>query len=108
MSGETIGELEHLILLTILNHPDGGTALNVRRTLAEQAGRSITRGALYRALDRLGEKGLITWEVDEPTEGRGGHSRRIYQVSPTGLAVLRDRREALQRLWAGAAGALGA
>ncbi len=103
MPNESVGELEHLILLTILNHPEEATAMRLRGTLAEKAGRKITRGALYRSLDRLGEKGLITWEVLEPTQDRGGHAKRVYCVSASGVATLRDRREALERLWAGAA-----
>ena len=102
MPAETIGELEHLILLTILNHPEEGTALNIRRTLEAQADRRLTRGALYRALDRLADKGFIRWEVHEPTAERGGHTRRVYEVSPAGLAVVQERRAALERLWAGA------
>ena len=102
MPADSIGELEHLILLTILNHPDEGSALNIRRTLESQAGRTVTRGALYRSLDRLGEKGLIQWEVQEPSADRGGHARRLYRVSPAGLDVIRERRAALERLWAGA------
>jgi len=107
MPNESIGELEHLILLTILNHPEEATALRLRGTLADKAGRKITRGALYRSLDRLGDKGLITWQVDEPTERRGGHARRLYTVSPRGMEVLRHRREALERLWVGASEAFG-
>jgi DNA-binding PadR family transcriptional regulator len=107
MPSESIGELEHLVLLTILNHPSEATALRLRETLADQAGRRITRGALYRSLDRLGEKGLITWQVDEPSEERGGHARRVYTVSHNGMEVLRHRREALERLWAGASEAFG-
>lgn len=107
MSHDSIGELEHLILLTILNHPGEASALRIRATLDEQAHRRITRGALYRSLDRLGEKGLIDWSVDEPTPERGGHTRRLYTVSADGMEVLQERRAALERLWAGAGASLG-
>ncbi len=105
MPRDSIGELEHLILLTILNLRDGASAPRVREVLALEADRRVTRGALYRSLDRLGEKGLIEWSVVEPSAERGGHAKRFYRVSPVGMEVLRSRRAALERLWAGASGA---
>ena len=105
MGRESIGELEHLILLGILALGEDASALKVRTRLEEE-GRAVTRGALYRSLDRLGEKGLIGWAVLDPTDARGGHPKRIYTVSDSGLEVLRDRRATLERLWASAAGAL--
>ncbi len=106
MGRESIGELEHLILLAILTRGDDAHAMGIRETLEEE-GRRITRGALYRSLDRLGEKSLIEWSVLEPSEERGGHSRRIYAVAPAGLELVRRRRETLERLWAAADGAMG-
>lgn len=102
MGRESIGELEHLILLAILAVGPGATAIAVRRRLDEE-GRGITRGALYRSLDRLGEKGLIEWEVEEPSADRGGHARRTYRVGTSGLEILRERRATLERLWSEAA-----
>lgn len=102
----SIGELEHLILLAILNLRDRASALEIRQTLVETANRSISRGALYRSLDRLGEKGLVDWETHEPSPERGGHTKRIYGLSEVGMKAVRERRAALQRLWDGAPGAL--
>ena len=106
MAPESIGELEHLILLTILNLADGASAIRIRTVLESESDRRLTRGALYRSLDRLGEKGLIDWNKVEPTMDRGGHAKRFYRVSASGMAVVRSRRDTLERLWAGAAGAL--
>jgi DNA-binding PadR family transcriptional regulator len=99
---ESIGELEHLILLAILALRENATAIRVRRRL-ETEGRGITRGALYRSLDRLGEKELIEFRVEEPSAERGGHAARLYSVSTAGLDVVRERRATLERLWADAA-----
>jgi DNA-binding PadR family transcriptional regulator len=102
MGRESIGELEHLILLTIAALGTDASALAIRRRL-DSEGRGITRGALYRSLDRLGEKGLILWNAEEPSPDRGGHVRRIYDLSPDGLDTVRERRATLERLWADAA-----
>ncbi len=102
MGRDTIGELEHLILLAIAALGPEAGALEIRRRLGAE-GRSLTRGALYRALDRLGEKGLIAWEVEEPDPDRGGHPRRVYDLASEGRDVVRERRATLERLWADAA-----
>ena len=105
MGRESIGELEHLILLAVAALGAEAVALGIRRRL-EAEGRGLSRGALYRSLDRLGEKSLIEWTVDEPEADRGGHTRRVYRLSPDGVAVLRERRSTLESLWADAAEAL--
>lgn len=107
MPRESVGELEYLILLAILALGMDATAPSVRGLLTDE-GRRLTRGALYRALDRLGEKALIAWEADAPDGDGGGHTRRRYAVTPAGRGVVRQRRETLERLWAGAAQALDA
>ena len=102
MGRDSIGELEYLILLAIAALGARGSALAIRHRL-EKEGRKMTRGALYRSLDRLGEKGLLEWDVQEPTEDRGGHVRRVYALSASGLKAIQERRETLERLWADAA-----
>ena len=85
----SIGELEQVVLLTLLRLDDDTSARHIRLELERGAGRRISRGALYRTLDRLGEKGLLEWELLEPTPARGGHPRRIFRVTPEGLQALR-------------------
>lgn len=105
MSRESVGELEYLILLAILALNDDATAPAVRGLLTAE-GRRLTRGALYRSLDRLGAKALIHWAAEPPGPDEGGHTRRRYGVTTAGRQVVRERRATLERLWAGAEGAL--
>ncbi len=97
----SIGELEQMVLLVLLQLVDDTSARRVRQELERNAGRKISRGALYRTLDRLGEKGLLEWELLEATPERGGHPRRAFKVTPDGLAALRESRSTLLRLWTG-------
>jgi DNA-binding PadR family transcriptional regulator len=72
----------------------------LRSRLDELAGRSVSRGALYRTLDRLEEKGWVDWTVDdEDVPERGGHPRRRFRVTPEGVEVLQASRATLLRLW---------
>ena len=88
-------------MLSLLYLEDEGYAPNVLADLQVRVGRSVSRGALYRSLDRLEEKGFLEWRLDAPTADRGGHSRRRYRVTRPGMAALRSSRDALLTLWGG-------
>lgn len=92
------GEFEHLVLLSVLRHDGGATARDIRDTLAERAGRTSSRGALYATLDRLDEKGWIGWAAAESAPERGGVPARRVVLTEAGLAVARERQRAVRRL----------
>ena len=96
-----IGEFEQLVLLTILQLVDNAHALPLRERLGQIGGRKVARGALYRTLDRLKEKGYVDWDIEEDVPKRGGHPRRRFSVTKNGVAALKASREALMELWTG-------
>ena len=96
-----LGEFEQLVLLTLLQLGDEGYALPLRRELSRVAGRSVSRGALYRTLERLERKKYLAWETEEDVPKRGGHPRRRFSVTPEGISALRASRTALMELWSG-------
>jgi DNA-binding PadR family transcriptional regulator len=103
-----VGEFEQLVLLSLLHLGDEGYALKLRAELSTIANRNISRGALYRTLDRLEDKGMVEWELEETDiPERGGKPRRRFAVSKTGIAALRESRDTLLRLWSGLAEVLG-
>lgn len=91
-----LGEFELLVLLSILRQKEAPYANRVREDLEANAERRVTRGALYRTLDRLTEKGFLAWELD-PSEvpERGGHPMRRLLVTEDGLAAVRQARDVL-------------
>lgn len=97
-----LGEFELLVILSILRHADAPYANRVREDLETHAGRSVTRGALYRTLDRLTEKGLLTWElVPSEIPERGGHPMRRLLVTEAGRAAVREARDILSAYFDG-------
>jgi len=96
-----LGEFEQMVLLAVLQLDDNGYAIAVRHELEERARRSVSRGALYRTLERLEEKGLVRWSLEDDTPDRGGHPRRRFEVTEDGIEALRTSREALFALWDG-------
>jgi len=107
MTTPTLGELEQVVLLTILRLEDGAFALAVIREIDGQAGRRVSRGTLYKTIERLAEKGLVEWTVEDATPERGGHPRRRFRVTAFGVAALRASRDTLHRLWHGLDDVLG-
>jgi len=91
-----LGEFELLVLLSVLRQAEEPYANRVREDLEENAGRRVTRGALYRTIDRLVEKRFLAWEM-EPSQvpERGGHPMRRLFVTGAGLAAAREARDVL-------------
>ena len=94
-------ELEQMVLLAILRLGRDAYALAIIRELDRQAGRTVSRGALYKTLERMEAKGYLVWTVEDTTPDRGGHPRRLFGVTPVGVELLRTSRDALIRLWDG-------
>jgi len=101
-----LGEWEQLLLLSALRLGDRAAAVQIRRDLTAVIGRPPSRGALYRTLDRLEDKGYVRWAIEAASADRGGHARRVYTVTPIGIGALRVSRRTLLGLWKGVEGVL--
>ncbi len=96
-----LGELEQQLLLVVLRLGDDAYANPIRDTLEEAAGRRLSRGALYTALERLEQKGCLRSTMGEPLPERGGRPRRYFSVTGAGVRALRQSRRVLLGLWDG-------
>lgn len=101
MSRESIGEFEQLVLLAILRLGDGAYGLPIVEEIRTRTGRSVLRPAVYVALRRLEEKGLVRSRAGQASPERGGRARRYFRVTPDGLGRLQDARSALLSMWDG-------
>lgn len=108
MAGRYLGEFEQLVLLAILQSGTEANGLAVRRSLENEAERTVSKGAFYTTLDRLEEKGYVSWVLREPTNGARRHPQRHFTVSPAGIDELRRSRATLKRMWNGLEGLLDA
>ena len=96
-----LGELEHLILLAVLRLRDEAYGLSVARELQSQARRPLSRGALYTSLERLELKGLLRWRLETGGPERQGLPKRVYSLTPRGIAAVRASHQLLRRMWRG-------
>jgi len=101
-----LGEVEHLVLLAVLRLRGGAFALDVLRELDNEAGHMVSRGSLYKTMERLEAKGLLAWEVEEGAPERGGHPRRHFTVTKAGVEALAEARARLLNMWDGLGGLL--
>ena len=96
-----LGEFEQVVLLAVLRVGDDAYAIPIREEIRCRARRHVARGALYTALERLEEKGLLSSRMGEPRPERGGRARRYFAVTGRGLSALRGSRRAMLDLWRG-------
>jgi len=96
-----LAEVEQMVLLAVLRLAEGAYALQVLEELDREAGHAVSRGSLYKTLERLGTKGLVVWDMEEGTPVRGGHPRRRFRVTDLGIEALGESRQRLLNLWTG-------
>jgi PadR family transcriptional regulator PadR len=96
-----LGELEQIVLLAVLRLGERAYAVPILEQIEEQTGRTMARGAVYTALDRLESKGCLRSRLGEPVPERGGRARRYFTVTPAAVRALKASRLALMRLWNG-------
>jgi PadR family transcriptional regulator PadR len=98
MGKDTLGEVEHQVLLATLRLGDEAYTAPIVNELEARTGRTHTLAAVYIALRRLEEKGLVHSSLEEAP---GSRDRRYFRVTPAGVERLRNARRAYESLWTG-------
>lgn len=99
MSENRLREFEELVLLSVLISTPDAYGPVLQQVLADEAGREVSLGAIYTALERLTQKGMVTSELGDPTPVRGGRRKRHYELTPAGLEHVREARRIRDRMW---------
>jgi len=101
MTRKGLGEFEQQVLLTILRL--GGEAYSVPMVIELEARsqREISQAAVYIALRRMEEKGLVKSRMESGDETGTGRERRYFSVRPEGLELLKESRRTMDRFWDG-------
>ena len=101
MPRRLLTDFELMIMLAILRVRDGAYGVPIAREIEETAGRMVTLGAVYLALDRLQQNGLVVSELGEATAERGGRAKRYFKVTASGLKAVARVQRGYQRLLQG-------
>jgi DNA-binding PadR family transcriptional regulator len=105
MSREALGEFEQLVLLAIVRLGAAGAetiyGVPIVDEIEARTRRQVARAAVYISLRRLEQKGLVSTWMAEPTQERGGKSRRCVKITRAGVKALRESRHASDQMWHG-------
>jgi DNA-binding PadR family transcriptional regulator len=92
------GEFELLVMLAVLRLGSGAYGVTVREELERETSRVLSLGTVYKTLGRLEAKGYLRSRTSEPTPERGGRRKKLYEVTPSGLATVHNSLADLRRL----------
>jgi DNA-binding PadR family transcriptional regulator len=98
---DILGGFEHRVLLATLHLRAEAFTASIVDELESRSGREVAPAAVYIALKRLEKRGLVASEVRKE-EGSGTvRPRRYFEVTSSGVDLLRETRSELNRLWSG-------
>ena len=105
MSREALGEFEQLVLLAIIRLGAAGSdaiyGVPIVDEIERRTSRHVARAAVYISLRRLEQKGMVSTWMADPTQERGGKSRRCVRITRSGIKALRESRHAVDQMWHG-------
>ncbi|MDA8017842.1 MAG: PadR family transcriptional regulator [Thermoanaerobaculia bacterium] len=96
-----LGDFELYVMLAVARLGDDAYGGALRREIESRTERSVAIGALYSTLDRLGDKGYLSFRVEGPESGRPGRARKYCRLTPAGAEALRHSSEMLRRMMEG-------
>ena len=93
-------DFELMVMLAVLRVREQAYGVPIAHEL-ESAGRRVTLGAIYLALDRLEGQGLLVSSLGDATAQRGGRAKRYFRVTAAGLRAIRTTQRAFVTMWQG-------
>ena len=101
MGRSGLGEFEHQVLLTILRLGREAYSVSIVAELEARTGREAATSAVYVALRRMEEKGLLASRLESPEESGEPYPRRYFALTDAALEPLKETRRSLRGLWDG-------
>lgn len=96
-----LAEFELYVMLAVARLGEEAYGVSIRREIEGRTGRPVSVGALYATLSRLGDKGLMDFEVSEPRPVPGGRARKYCRLTSAGRAALEHSTTMLSRMMDG-------
>jgi DNA-binding PadR family transcriptional regulator len=90
---------EELFLLAIWRLQENAYAVTIREQVNRTTGKTWSFGATFVTLDRLVKKRYLSSYLSEPTQKRGGRSKRMYQLTREGIRALLEIRKLQEIMW---------
>ena len=90
-----------MVMLAVLQLGESAHGARIGRQIESAAGRDVSRGAVYKTLDRLEKKGLVTWQVEESTPATRRLPRRRFELTADGIGAVRASQRVFDELTRG-------
>ena len=101
MDERFLTDFELMVMLAVLRVREDAYGVSIAREIEQTGGRAVTHAAVYLALDRLCQHGLVTSRLGDPTPERGGRAKKLFSITPAGLRAIRRTQGAFMALWKG-------
>ena len=98
MPGVVLGEFEQLVLLALTRLGSDAYGVSIADDIDARTSREVSLGAVYKTLERLEDKGLVTSRIGEPTPERGGRRKKHYRLAALGQRALRQSMAGLRNM----------
>jgi len=96
-----LSKSEELLLLAICNLREKAYGVEILRYVSAKTHREWSIGSIYVPLERLARLRYVETYQGEPTQKRGGKSKRYFRITPAGREVLIRNKQLQDELWAG-------
>ena len=93
-----LGEFEQIVLLALTRLGSDGYGISIAGDITARTGREVSLGAVYKTLERLEDKGLVTSRIGEPTPERGGRRKKYFRIAAIGQRALRQSMAGLRSM----------
>src|SRR5687768_2342163 len=97
----SLNHTELLTLVAMARLGDDAYGVTISAEIKDCTKRPVSLAAVYAALDRLEQQGLVKPWLSEPVPERGGRARRHYALTADGRALVRRERANALRMWRG-------
>lgn len=90
---KVLSSVDEILLLAVFNLSGNAYGVTIRQKLTEVTGKNWTLGAVYEPLYRLEKKGYLKSSMSSPTTDRGGRSKRMFELTKKGTALLQEQQK---------------
>jgi len=90
---------EEIVLLAVWKLGENAYGVSIRDLVSKETGIEWSFGAVYKPLKQILHKGYVEKSAGEPSAERGGRTKYMYALTPSGRTALREIRKIHKALW---------
>jgi len=90
---------EEIVLLAIWKLKSNAYGVTIREQVSKDTGHEWSFGAIYKPLKTLALRNYVGKSISEPCAERGGRSKYMYSLTPSGEEALREIRKIYRAVW---------